>query len=112
MNTSLESVGTVTVVELLGDVLDAVVSEDLKNHLRDLAADRPNLVVDLHRITFVDSSGCGALIAAQRTCKEAGGDLRLCRLAGQVKTVFDLARLTRVLGVHDTRAEAVAAFGG
>lgn len=112
MNTNLETVGRVAVVELLGESLDATTAEDVKGHLSYLAADHPNLVVDLHRLHFLDSAGCGALMHAHRRCKEGGGDLRVCGAGEPVRTVLALARLTRVLHLHATRDEAVAAFEG
>jgi anti-sigma B factor antagonist len=112
VNTNLETVGRVAVVELLGETLDATTADDVQGYLSYLAADHPHLVVDLHRIHFVDSAGCGALVHAHRRCQEAGGDLRLCRASEPVRTVLGLARLARVLHLHPTREEAVAAFGG
>jgi anti-sigma B factor antagonist len=112
VNTNLELVGDVAVVELLGESLDALGSDDVKAQLCGLAADHPKLVVDLHRVAFLDSSGCGALVTAQKRCHEAGGDLRVCRVTPQVKTVFDLARVSRVLSLFTTREAAVASFGG
>ena len=52
------------------------------------------------------------LVDGQKRFHEAGGELRLCRPTGEVKTVLELARLARVLSLHDTRDEALAAFGG
>jgi anti-anti-sigma factor len=112
VNTNLEATGGVTVVELLGDSLDFSNAEDMKGQLTYLATENPKLVVDLHRVGFVDSAGCGALIAAQRRCREQGGDLRVCAPRPDVKTVLELARVTRVLGMYPTREQAVAAFGG
>lgn len=111
MNTNLETVGPVAVVELLGESLDAASAEDVKGYLSYVAADHPNLVVDLHRLNFLDSAGCGALVHAHRRCVEAGGDLRLCRASEPVRTVLELARLARVLHLHATREEAIAGFG-
>ena len=112
MNTNLEATGDVTVIELLGDSLDMTNAEDVKGQLTFLATERPKLVVDLHRVGFVDSAGCGALIAAQKRCRELGGDLRVCALTANVKTVLELTRVTRVLAVYPTRELAVSAFGG
>lgn len=111
MDTILEAAGAVTVVELMGDSLDATTADDVRGHLGYVATENPNLVVDLRRVTFLDSAGCGALVAAQRRCREAGGNLHVCNATGHVKTVLDLARVSRVLGVHPTREQAVAAFG-
>lgn len=111
MDTILEATDGVAVVELMGDTLDARSADDVQGHLSYLATENPNLVVDLGRVTFVDSAGCGALVTAHRRCLEMGGALRVCNLVGHVKTVFDLARINRVLAIYPTRKQAVAAFG-
>ena len=110
MNTNLETVGNVTVIELLGDALDALSADDVKSELCGLALDHPRLVVDLHRISFLDSSGCGALVMSQKRCRESGGDLHLCNANEPVKTVLEIARLSRMLGLYASRDEAVASF--
>lgn len=110
MNTNLETVDDITVIELLGESLDAVSSEEVKSRLCDLVAEHPRLVVDLGRVTFLDSSGCGTLVLAQHRSREAGGELRLCNISDQVRTVLDITRLTRIVSVYPTREAAVAAF--
>jgi len=110
LNTNLEVVNDITVIELLGESLDAVSSEEVKSQLCGLAAEHPRLVVDMNRVGFLDSSGCGALVTVQHRCREAGGDLRLCNISDPVQTVLDITRLTRVVSVSPTREAAVAAF--
>ena len=110
LNTNLETVDNVAVIELLGESLDAVASEEVKSQLCGLAAEHPRLVVDMSRITFLDSSGCGTLVTAQKRCQEAGGELLLCNISDQVQTVLDITRMTRVLAIYPTREKAVAAF--
>jgi anti-sigma B factor antagonist len=110
VDTILEATDGVTVVELMGDTLDVASAADVQGHLSYLATENPKLVVDLGRVSFVDSAGCGALVATHRRCREEGGALRVCGVAAPVKTVFDLARINRVLAIYPTRAAAVAAF--
>ena len=43
---------------------------------------------------------------------EAGGDLKLCNLTKQVRALFELVRMHKILDIFETRAEAVAAFQG
>lgn len=110
MNTNLEAVGVVGVIELLGSSLDASNAEDLMGRLTFLASEYRCLVVDLGQVRFVDSAGCGALVAGMHRFRDAGGDLRVCNLTPHVKTALSIARVQRVLPVYDTREQAVAAF--
>jgi anti-sigma B factor antagonist len=71
-----------------------------------VAAGRARIVVDLGEVTFIDSSGLGALIAGLKTARQAGGDLRIADVPEQVMTVLRLTNLDRVLRAHPTVAEA------
>ena len=61
---------------------------------------RPRVVVDLSQVSFMDSSGLGALIAGLKRTRQASGDLRIASVAAQVATVLQLTNLDRVLRPH------------
>jgi anti-sigma B factor antagonist len=67
-----------------------------------------NIVVDLSKTEFIDSSGLGALIAGLKTARQAGGDLRIACPTEQVEMVLKLTNLDRVLRPH---ASVQGAFG-
>ncbi len=71
-----------------------------------VASGRTRIVVDLGEVSFIDSSGLGALISGLKTARQAGGDLRLAAVPEQVLTVLRLTNLDRVLPAHDTVADA------
>lgn len=108
METSLQALGHAAVVELLGDTLDSSCADHLAGHIGGLAAEHRNVVLDMARVRFIDSAGCGALIAGLKQCLAAGGELRLCHLTPPVRTVLETARMTRMLAVYDTRQQALA----
>jgi anti-sigma B factor antagonist len=60
------------------------------------------VVVDLAAVTFMDSSGLGALIAGLKKARQEGGDLRITGVTQQVATVLALTNLDRVLQAHDS----------
>lgn len=55
------------------------------------------LVVDLTNVTFMDSSGLGALIGALKTTRASGGDLRIAGVGEQVSMVLQLSNVDRIL---------------
>jgi anti-sigma B factor antagonist len=63
-------------------------------------------VVDLSGTAFIDSSGLGALIAALKKARQAGGDLRIVGPTEQVRTVLGLTNLDRVLRPFDRVEDA------
>jgi anti-sigma B factor antagonist len=70
---------------------------------------RHRVVVDLARVDFLDSSGLGALIAGLKSCRQAGGDLRIAAPNEQVQLVLQLTNMERILTAHPV---ADAAYDG
>lgn len=88
--------------------LDLVSAAGLRATVDDaVAAGHPRLVVDLSGVTFVDSSGLGALVAGLKRARQAGGELRIAAAGEQVVTVLTLTRLVRVLRPYATVDEAL-----
>lgn len=87
---------TLGAASVLKDALDATVGAG--HHL---------VVVDLGETEFLDSSGLGALVGGLRAARAAGGDLRIARVGGQVRTVLELTTMDRVLVPHETVDDAV-----
>lgn len=70
-----------------------------------VAAGTKTALIDLADITFMDSSGLGALVAALKTLRAEGGQLYLCSMNDQIKMLFDLTGLNAVFETYDTREE-------
>jgi anti-sigma B factor antagonist len=87
--------------------LNMVAAPALKSLVEEtVASGRTRIVVDLGEVTFIDSSGLGALIAGLKATRQAGGDLRIADVPEQVMTVLRLTNLDRVLRAHPTVADA------
>ncbi|MCI0455970.1 MAG: STAS domain-containing protein [Gemmataceae bacterium] len=110
MQPTVEKLGEVTVVTVNAEALDAGNSEEFRQEMAPVLADCRKLVLDLGRVQFMDSRGCGAILSCLRRLSEVGGDLKLCRVTGVVRTVFELIRLHRICELYDTREQAVQAF--
>jgi anti-sigma B factor antagonist len=66
------------------------------------------LVVDLSELAYVSSMGLRSFMAIGKTLQEKGGKLRLCRLTGLVKQVFEITRLNSVFPPHESVEAALA----
>jgi anti-sigma B factor antagonist len=110
MDIAVDTTGDVTVVRLLGEELDASNVSEFKRDMAPVLEDSTKLVFDLHRLRFTDSSGLGAFISCLRHVNARGGDVKLCGMSPQVRTVFELARLHRIFAIYSTREEAIRAF--
>ncbi len=112
MDLFVETFGEVAVVALNVEHLDVGTADDVRAGLDPVLRDHKWVVLDMDRVEFVDSRGCGVIVSCLKALAERGGDLKLCRLTRPVRTVFDLIRLNRVCQITETREQAVAAFGG
>lgn len=95
------------VFELTGS-LDIATSPTVRAALTD-ASERGDhkLIVDLHKVDFLDSTGLGALIGAQRRAKEFDGDVRLVAKEGQILRLLRITGLLKVFRVYATLDDAV-----
>ena len=85
-----------------------VAAPPLKARIDDLvAAGKTRLVVDLHAVDFIDSSGLGALIGGLKSARQQGGDLRIAAAGDQVRAVLKLTNLDRILAPYATVEEAL-----
>jgi len=105
-------IGRVLVVHLDGE-LDLHTAEPFKEAVAEaLAQDRSlrHLVVTMNRVTFMDSSGVGALLGRYREIAERGGRLALVGLQLPVKRVFELSGMSGIISVYDSEGQALASF--
>src|SRR5262245_28959603 len=110
MQLLVEKIGDIAVVAINADILDASNAEDFKGEMAPVLKDNSKLVLDLERVQFVDSRGCGVILSCLKHTTEAGGDLRLCQVRKPVRTVFELIRLHRICEILETKEQAVQAF--
>jgi anti-sigma B factor antagonist len=109
MSFEVRAVGEVTVVEPTDGRIDLETSAAFKSALDELLADgRVRMVLNLSRVAFMDSAGLGAIMSVYRQV-DGKGSLQVCGLQPRIKTLFDITRLTRVIGLHADEAQAVAA---
>jgi anti-sigma B factor antagonist len=106
----IEKLEGVTVIST-DERLDAMIAPKLKEMVKKMSEEASTkLVIDLGKTKFIDSSGCGALVAALRTLLKNHGDLKIARPSPQAKTLFQLTRLHRVFEIHDNLEDAIKSF--
>jgi anti-sigma B factor antagonist len=108
---TIETVGNVSVLTLNTPFLDASNAPALKQQVASLVERSSRLVLDLSRVEFVDSSGCGAILTCLRNVNGVGGKVAVCGVTRPVRALFELVRMNRILDIHDSREAAVKAAG-
>ncbi len=99
------------IIKLSGSVMGGPDGAKLHNRLHKLKEEgKLNVVVDLGRVKFMNSSGLGMLISGMTTMRNAGGDLRLARAESRIQSLLMVTKLITVFKHFDSVDEATASF--
>ncbi|MBE9124602.1 MULTISPECIES: STAS domain-containing protein [unclassified Coleofasciculus] len=87
-------------------ILDGTKAGQFRQEISDLVKSNVDIVlIDFQDVTFMDSSGLGALVLALKTVRAAGGKLFVCSVNEQIKMLFELTSMDRVFEIFPTRAD-------
>ncbi len=107
LNVTGRDIDTHTVIELVGR-LDGLTMEHFVSESRRLMGDATgSYVIDFSGVPYISSAGLRGILMLAKETQQHGGRFVLCAPDKMVKEVFDLARLSSVIPVHDTVEEAV-----
>lgn len=68
-----------------------------------------NVIVECHKLGYVNSSGLALLLGArQRVARAGGGRIYLTHLNSNVANILEITKLGRLLSVYETTDQAVA----
>lgn len=88
--------------------IDVATAPGLRDYLdKVIGRDGGPVVVDLTAVTFIDSTGLGVLIGAQKQCDEAQSELRIVVTDPRIRKVFEITGLTDHFVMHDSLEPAL-----
>lgn len=97
------------VLPLEGEI-DLHVSPQISGSLKSMIEEKPKqLVVDLSRVSYIDSSGLAVLIEAMQGVAAYGGKFALAGLQNSVRPIFEIARLDQIFEIYPDVDSALAA---
>lgn len=98
------------IITVVGEV-DATTGFHLRDPLHELVSRRfLHHVVDLRKVTFLDSTGLGILVGDHKRLRDRGGSLQVVCAPGLVSRVFRLTGVDRIVPVRKTIEDAVHAL--
>lgn len=104
-------VNGVTVLALDGRIVLGEESNSLREKVKSLlAAGKKKIVLNMSNVTYIDSAGLGALVAAHHSSKTQGASLRLSNLGAKFQEVLQVTKLLTVFEVFDSETAAVQSF--
>ena len=101
---STENEGVVILV--VNGEININTSPELKKHFEKQTLKK--IVVDLERVTYVDSSGLATLVELLKKTKVRGGSLGLSGMPDKIKSLFEITKLDKLFSVFPSQQEALA----
>jgi anti-sigma B factor antagonist len=87
-------------------ILDGTKAGHFRQEISNLMDSNVDIVlIDFQDVTFMDSSGLGALVLALKTVRAAGGKLFICSVNEQIKMLFELTSMDRVFEIFPSRED-------
>ncbi len=108
INITTEHHGETVIFKLTGS-LDIATSPSVRAVLlEETEKGKHDVIVDLSLLEFLDSTGLGALIGAQRRALEQQSEVRLVVSDGPIARLLHITGLVRVFGVYPSLEAALA----
>ena len=112
MAVSVESLGDVSVVSPQGSFFGGKETDELEKTFQELQAkENKKMVLDLGRVSHLNSMAIGLLVGAHTNYQKRGGRIILANVDRRINNVFVVTKLSLVFEVANTREEALAALG-
>lgn len=101
-----------TLVVRVGGRLDITRSEAFEESvIKKFDEQNKDLVVNLSHVTYMSSSGIGALLAVYRHIGAKGNGMCICEVSPVVKKLLDVVEIGQIFNIYDREDDAIASFG-
>lgn len=108
---NVREVDGVAVMGLEGRVVLGEESNALREQVKSmLASGKKKIVLNMDQVSYIDSAGLGALVAAHHSARTQGASLKLSNLGTRFQEILQVTKLLTVFEVYDTEAAAIRSF--
>jgi anti-sigma B factor antagonist len=111
MTVSERIVDGVSILDVSGSVTLSDGAEQLRDKVRSLIQDgKKQVLVNLDKVSYMDSAGLGELVQAYSNVTKQGGKLKLVNPTKRLTDLLVITKLATVFDSFDNEADAVASF--
>ena len=102
--------GDVCIVDCTGRILLGDESAAIRDRIKKLLTESPNIVLNLEQVTYVDSAGVGTLMSLYTSAQAQHGSIKLAGLTTRVRDLLQITKLVTIFEIYDTPEAAAASF--
>jgi anti-sigma B factor antagonist len=111
MNYSITEKYNTAIITLKGKAMGGPSATTYLDDIKSLIEQgKTNVIADLSKVNFMNSSGLGILITSLTSLRNAGGDLKICGASDRIESLLMVTKLITVFKHYKTLDEAVAAY--
>jgi anti-sigma B factor antagonist len=97
-----------TIIEVGGEI-DVYTAPKLRDKITELVGNGEyNLVIDMEKVDFLDSTGLGVLVGGLKKVRAHDGSMRLICNQERLLKIFRITGLAKVFAIHGSQADALA----
>ena len=101
----------IVILDLSGRLIVGEPVAGLREKIRELVdAGKVNVILNLEKVDYIDSTGLGGLVISFTTVKKSGGALRILNLSKRNVELLVLTKLTTVFELFVDEQDAVNSF--
>lgn len=101
----------VSILEIKGKLMGGEETTEIHNRVKELVSNGVSkIVIDLGKVSWMNSTGLGALMSSLTTVRNANGELKIARATDKVKSLFMVTKLITIFDSYDTVEDALKAF--
>lgn len=112
MGISTEREGVTLIAKTEGRV-DGANAREFQDALEEAIdpADRA-VILDLENLSYISSAGLRVILLTAKTLRKQNASLSVCSLSEPIRQVFEISGFDKIIPIHASQAEAVAAVSG
>jgi anti-sigma B factor antagonist len=97
-------------VSLEGDIDFLVYPELKKQLLKLIESGKINMIINLEKVNYIDSSGLGAITSAHLKVTSIGGNIKIVSPNADINKIFDITGLSKVVKIYPNYETALETF--
>lgn len=111
MRANVRQMGNISIIDLSGRITIGEGDVIMREKVTEVVDQgQSNIILNLTKVTYMDSAGIGELVACLKRVKEKGGVIKLLNASGKVYDLLQLTKLEDVFESYKDEKEAIDSF--
>lgn len=111
MKITQREIGNAVILDLNGKLTGGPDAETFREVFKSLIDQgKKNVVVNLEKVSWINSTGLGILISGYTSVRRAGGDLVVMHASDRIESILYVTKLNLLFKSFESEEEAVKSF--